>query len=60
MQNLERVWKAEQRHSAEQKRISELQAEIKEERARDEMQQMAVEAGVIKSVFINPSVGGEL
>ena len=48
MKNLERVWKAEQRHDAEQKRIQELQAEIKEERARDEVQQMAVDAGVIK------------
>ncbi len=48
MQNLERVWKAEQRHDAEQKRIQELQTEIKEERARQEMQQMAVDAGVTK------------
>ena len=48
MQNLERVWKAEQRHDAEQKRIQELQTEIKEERARQEMQQMAIDAGVTK------------
>ncbi len=48
MKNLERVWKAEQRHDAEQKRIQELQSEIKEERARDEVQQMAIDAGVIK------------
>ena len=48
MQNLERVWKAEQRDEAERKRIAELQAEIREERAREEMQQMAVESGVMK------------
>lgn len=49
MQNLERVWKAEQRDEAERKRIAELQAEIREERAREEMQQMAVESGVMKA-----------
>ena len=51
MQNLERVWKAEQRDEAERKRIAELQAEIREERAREEMQQMAVESGVTKWVL---------
>lgn len=48
MQNLERVWKAEQRHEAEQKRIAELQQEIKEERAREEIKQFAVDVGVSK------------
>jgi hypothetical protein len=46
MQNLERVWKAEQRHEAEQKRIAELQQEIKEERVKEEMRQMAVDSGI--------------
>ena len=48
LQNLERVWKAEQRHEAEQKRIAELQSEIKEERSREEMQKMAVDSGISK------------
>lgn len=48
MQNLERVWKAEQKHEAEQKRIAELQQEIKEERNREEMKQYAVDTGLSK------------
>ena len=48
MQNLERVWKAEQRHEAEQKRIEELQTEIRDERAREEVKKMAVDAGITK------------
>ena len=48
LQNLERVWKAEQKNEAEQKRIAELQQEIKEERAREEMKQFAVDAGLAK------------
>ena len=48
LQNLERVWKAEQKNEAEQKRIAELQQEIKEERSREEMKQFAVDAGLAK------------
>ena len=46
--NLERVWKAEQKDEREKKKIQDLQQEIQEERAREEMQRMAVEAGVSK------------
>ena len=52
MKNLERVWKVEQHDEAEKKRIAELQAEIREERNREEMQQMAIDSGFIKYVVI--------
>ena len=48
--NLEKVWKAEQRHESEQKKIAQLQQELQEERAREEMQRTAIDAGVIKLV----------
>lgn len=46
--NLEKVWVAEQKHETEQKKIAQLQQELKEERAREEIQQVAVDAGVVK------------
>ena len=49
--NLEKVWKAEHKHETEQKKIAQLQQELKEERAREEMQRTAVEAGAVKYVF---------
>lgn len=48
MKNIERVWKAEQKYEAERKKIEELQKELKEERAREEMTRFAEEAGSIK------------
>ncbi|KAM4584118.1 pre-mRNA-splicing factor CWC25 homolog [Odontesthes bonariensis] len=48
MKNIERVWKAEQKHEAERKKIEELQKELKEERAREEITKFAEEAGAIK------------
>ncbi|XP_042341289.1 pre-mRNA-splicing factor CWC25 homolog [Plectropomus leopardus] len=48
MKNIERVWKAEQKHEAERKKIEELQKELKEERAREEITRFAEEAGSIK------------
>ena len=47
-QNLERVWKAEQRHDQERKKIEQLQQEIREERVREEMHKAAVDSGIIK------------
>lgn len=47
--NLEKVWKAEHKHDTEQKKIAQLQQELKEERVREEMQ-TAVDAGAVKSV----------
>ncbi len=46
--NLEKVWKAEQKDESERKKIDQLQQELKEERAREEMQRAVVDAGVVK------------
>ncbi|CAI9611809.1 unnamed protein product [Staurois parvus] len=48
LRNVEKVWKAEQRHDAEQKKIEELQRELREERAREEMQKYAEDTGAVK------------
>ncbi|XP_067440421.1 pre-mRNA-splicing factor CWC25 homolog [Thunnus thynnus] len=48
MKNIERVWKAEQKYEAERKKIEELQKELKEERAREEMTRYAEDSGAIK------------
>nr|XP_006638445.1 PREDICTED: pre-mRNA-splicing factor CWC25 homolog [Lepisosteus oculatus] len=48
LKNIERVWKAEQRHEAERKKIEELQKELREERAREEIQRYAEETGAVK------------
>ncbi|XP_076315777.1 uncharacterized protein LOC143228368 [Tachypleus tridentatus] len=48
LRNIERVWKAEQQHEAEQKKIEQLQKELEEERGKEEIQQFAEETGVIK------------
>ncbi|XP_077427131.1 pre-mRNA-splicing factor CWC25 homolog [Vanacampus margaritifer] len=48
MKNIERVWKAEQKHESERKKIEELQKELKEERAREEITRYAEESGAIK------------
>lgn len=50
MKNIERVWKAEQKHEAERKKIEELQKELKNERSREEMTRYAEETGAIKLV----------
>lgn len=51
MKNIERVWKAEQKHEAERKKIEELQKELKNERNREEMTRYAEETGAIKLVL---------
>ncbi|XP_026158168.1 pre-mRNA-splicing factor CWC25 homolog [Mastacembelus armatus] len=48
MKNIERVWKAEQKYEAECKKIEELQKELKEERAREEITKYAEETGALK------------
>ncbi|KAK9396714.1 pre-mRNA-splicing factor CWC25 like [Crotalus adamanteus] len=48
LRNVEKVWKAEQKHEAERKKIEELQRELHEERAREEMQRYAEDVGAIK------------
>lgn len=50
MKNIERVWKAEQKFEAERKKIDELQKELKQERAREEITRFAEERGAIKLV----------
>eukprot|EP00118_Oscarella_pearsei_P018338 m.187671 g.187671 ORF g.187671 m.187671 type:complete len:347 (+) comp39366_c0_seq19:91-1131(+) len=47
-QNLEKVWKAEQKRDSEKKKIGELQSELNEERAREEVKQQAIDAGLRK------------
>uniref|UniRef100_A0A8C5Q9U6 CWC25 spliceosome associated protein homolog n=1 Tax=Leptobrachium leishanense TaxID=445787 RepID=A0A8C5Q9U6_9ANUR len=48
LRNVEKVWKAEQKHEAEKKKIEELQKELREERAREEMQRYAEDTGAVK------------
>lgn len=48
MKNIERVWKAEQKHEAERKKIEELQKELRDERAREEITKFAQETGALK------------
>ncbi|XP_046385513.1 pre-mRNA-splicing factor CWC25 homolog [Ischnura elegans] len=48
MKNMEKVWKAEQRHEQEKKKIAELQREIREEREREEIRKFAEDGGVIE------------
>ncbi|XP_063281439.1 pre-mRNA-splicing factor CWC25 homolog [Pelobates fuscus] len=48
LRNVEKVWKAEQRHEAEKKKIEELQKELRDERAREEMQRYAEDTGAVK------------
>lgn len=50
LRNVEKVWKAEQKHEAERKKIEELQRELREERAREEMQRYAEDVGAVKYV----------
>ena len=55
MENLERVWKAEEKKRLEEERIQQLQSELQEERRREELQQQAVASGLVKWVAIQTS-----
>jgi len=48
MENLERVWKAEEKKRKEEERIQQLTQELQEERRREELQKQAVDSGIIK------------
>ena len=48
MQNQERKWKAEQAHEAEKKKLEELRQQLADEREREEMETMAIDAGLKK------------
>ncbi|KAL6008450.1 hypothetical protein ACLOJK_033961 [Asimina triloba] len=51
LRNIENVWKAEQKHEAEQKKLEELRKQIQEERERNEFRLLQQQAGLIPSVF---------
>jgi hypothetical protein len=48
LRNQEKVWKAEQKNDMEKKKIAELQREIIQERAREDMQKHAEDSGAIE------------
>nr|CAD7593050.1 unnamed protein product [Timema genevievae] len=48
MRNMEKVWKAEQRHDQEKRRIAELQREIRAEKTREDIQKFAEDTGVVE------------
>ncbi|KAL6012103.1 hypothetical protein ACLOJK_002579 [Asimina triloba] len=50
LRNIENVWKAEQKHEAEQKKLEELRKQIQEERERNEFRLLQQQAGPIPSV----------
>ncbi|KAK6123897.1 hypothetical protein DH2020_042361 [Rehmannia glutinosa] len=47
LRNIENVWKAEQKHEAEQRKLEELRKQIHEERERAEFRQLQEQAGLI-------------
>lgn len=48
MENLERVWKAEEKKRVEDERIAQLQEELASERQKEQFEQQAIEAGLKK------------
>lgn len=50
LRNIENVWKAEQKHDAEQKKLDELRKQIQEERERSEFRQLQEQAGLVPYV----------
>ncbi|XP_047315364.1 pre-mRNA-splicing factor CWC25 homolog [Impatiens glandulifera] len=47
LRNIENVWKAEQKHEAEERKLDEIRKQIQEERERAEFRQLQVQAGLI-------------
>nr|AFK40447.1 unknown [Lotus japonicus] len=47
LRNIENVWKAEQKHDAEEKKLDELRKQIKEERERTEFRLLQEKAGLV-------------
>lgn len=47
LRNIENVWKAEQKHEAEQRKLEELRKQIQEERERSEFRQLQEQAGLV-------------
>ncbi|OMP00187.1 hypothetical protein COLO4_12851 [Corchorus olitorius] len=48
LRNIENVWKAEQKHEAEQKKLEELKKQIHEERERAEFRLLQEQAGIVQ------------
>lgn len=48
MENLEKVWKAEEQHKEEMRRIEERKKEIEEERSKQFLLDQATSSGVMK------------
>lgn len=51
LRNIENVWKAEQKHEAEQKKLDELRKQIQEEKERQEFRLLQEQAGLIPYVL---------
>ncbi|PIA52701.1 hypothetical protein AQUCO_01000517v1 [Aquilegia coerulea] len=47
LRNIENVWKAEQKHDAEQRKLDELRKQIQEEREKSEFRQLQEQAGLV-------------
>lgn len=47
LRNIENVWKAEQKHEAEQKKLEELRKQIQDEREQNEFRQLQEQAGLV-------------
>ncbi len=47
-ENIERVWKAEQKDAAERKKIEQLQKELEQERAMEELRNHGIATGAIQ------------
>lgn len=54
LRNIENVWKAEQKHEAEQKKLEELRKQIHEEKERAEFRQLQEQAGLVPYVLRFP------
>ena len=51
LRNIENVWKAEQKHEAEQKKLDELRKQIHEEKERQEFRLLQEQAGLVPYVL---------
>ena len=47
LRNIENVWKAEQKHESEQKKLEELRKQIQDERKQSEFCQLQEQAGLV-------------
>lgn len=48
MENLERVWKAEEKKRLEEEKMKQLTEELRQEQQREDLQRQAVESGLVK------------